>query len=159
MPIEIRRFGVGNRRAAGPVGTSGVASQVIHTDGRGVIAELAFGRDARIEPHSNPNTAYLVVIEGGGWVLVGDEKTRIAAGEAAVWPADVVHAAWTEHSPMRAFVVEFAGTDDAILRGIVEGRARELAAGEGRSATDRGEGALAERETGPVHDPLAGEPL
>ena len=38
---------------------------------------------ARIEPHSNPNTTYFIVVEGGGWVGVGDERTRIAAGEAA----------------------------------------------------------------------------
>ena len=159
MPIEVRRFGVGNRRPSGPVGTSGVSSQVIHTDGRGVIAELAFGRDARIEPHSNPNTTYFVVIEGGGWVLVGDEKARIAAGEAAVWPADVLHAAWTEHSPMRAFVVEFAGADDAAVRGILEGRASEIGPGDAAAAADRAEGALAERDRPAVHDPASGEPL
>ena len=61
------------------------------------------------------------MIEGGGWVGVGDEYTRIAAGEAAVWPADIPHAAWTEHSEMRAIVVELAGADD---RDSVIGRAR-----------------------------------
>ena len=39
---------------------------------------------------------------------VGDEQARVAAGEAVVWPPDVVHSAWTEHTPMRAIVVEFA---------------------------------------------------
>ena len=53
------------------------------------------------------------MIEGGGWTLVGDERIRVAAGEAIVWPADVVHAAWTDYSNMRAIVVEFAGADDA----------------------------------------------
>lgn len=162
MPIEIRRFGVGNRRASGPAGTSGVTSQVIHGDGRGVIAELAFARGARMEPHTNPNTTYLVVIEGGGWVLVGDEKARIAAGEAAVWPAHVLHAAWTEHSPMRAFVVEFAGADDAEIRGILEGRARSLGSGDPAppaEPAEPAEGSLAEREIDPAHDPASGEPL
>ena len=41
---------------------------------RGVIAELAFARGARIEPHANPNTTWFIVIEGGGWVGVGDER-------------------------------------------------------------------------------------
>lgn len=164
MPIEIRRFGVGHRRPDGPPGTSGVTGQVIHSDGRGVISELAFARGARIEPHANPNTAWLVVIEGGGWVGVGDERTRVAAGEAALWPADVPHAAWTEHSEMRAFVVEFAGADDVAFRGILDGTARALTpGGDGPSPVGtppaRGHGALAPDASGTTpHDPTAGEP-
>jgi quercetin dioxygenase-like cupin family protein len=122
VPIEIRRFGVGHRRPDGPIGSSGLTGQVIHSDGRGTVSELAFARNARIEPHANPNTSLFIVIEGGGWVAVGDEYTRIAAGEAAVWPADIAHAAWTEHSEMRALVVELAGADD---RDTVIGRARD----------------------------------
>ena len=128
--MEIRRFGVGNRRREGPPGTTGIAGQVIHADGRGVVTELAFGRRATIEPHSNPNTSWLVVIEGGGWVRVGDEQARVAAGEAVLWPAGVVHGAWTELSEMRVFVVEFAGADDAHMRGILEARALSLVAGD-----------------------------
>ncbi len=163
MPIEIRRFGVGNRRPTGPPGTAGIAAQVIHSDARGTIAEMAFGREAAVEPHASPNTTFFVVIEGGGWVLVGDEKTRVAAGEAVIWPPDVPHGAWTEQSPMRAFVVEFAGPDDSHVRGIIEGRTAAMlpdAAGTASAAgASRGEGTLAEREEQPVHDPDAGEPL
>ncbi len=67
----------------------------------------------------------MVVIEGGGWVAVADERTRVAAGEAVLWPADVLHAAWTEHSEMRAIVVEFAGADDSAVRGLLDGLVRE----------------------------------
>lgn len=123
MPIEIQRFGVGHRRPDGPPGSVGLTGQVLHADGRGTIAELAFARNARIEPHANPNTTYFIVIEGGGWVGVGDERTRIAAGEAALWPPDVIHSAWTEHSEMRAFVIELAGADDS---DTVIGRARDV---------------------------------
>lgn len=129
--MEIRRFGVGNRRPDGPPRTTGIAGQVIHSDARGTIAELAFARRASMEPHSNPNTTWFVVIEGGGWVQVGDELARVAAGEAVLWPADVVHGAWTELSEMRAFVVEYAGADDGHLLGLVEGRALPLPAGDG----------------------------
>jgi quercetin dioxygenase-like cupin family protein len=157
MPIEIRRFGVGHRRPDGPQGTTGVSGQPIHTDARGAITELAFARGARIEPHANPNTTWLVVIEGGGWVGVGDERTRVAAGEAVLWPADVPHAAWTEHSEMRAIAVEFAGPDDSALRGILEGRAIT-----GRPALDRpaepAVGGLVTDGSGTHHDPEAGEP-
>jgi quercetin dioxygenase-like cupin family protein len=127
--VEIRRFGVGNRRPDGPPGTSGIAGQVIHSDGRGVVSEIAFARRGAIEPHSNPNTTWFVVIEGGGWVQVGDERARVAAGEAVLWPADVIHGAWTELSEMRAIVVELAGPDDAHLRGIIDARPLPLPAG------------------------------
>ena len=155
MPIEIRRFGVGHRRPDGPIGSVGLTGQVIHSDGRGTVSELAFARNARIEPHASPNTTYFIVIEGGGWVGVGDERTRIAAGEAAVWPADILHAAWTEHSEMRAFVVEFMWADD---RDTVIGRAR--AVGRGDRPVARGAGQLAPRIGPPTtSDPTEGEPV
>lgn len=154
--MEIRRFGVGNRRPEGPTGSVGVEGQVIHGDARGVITELAFRKGARIEPHDNPNTTWFIVIEGGGFVLVGEEERRVAAGEAVLWPAGITHGAWTVHGPMRAFVVEFAGPDDASVRGILEGIAKRLGPGEaGRAA--RGEGRLAPRLAPPARDP-EGEP-
>jgi hypothetical protein len=129
---------------------------VIHSDARGVISELAFARNGRIEPHTNPNTTWFIVIEGGGWVVVDGEPLRVAAGEAVLWPPDVPHGAWADHGHMRAFVVELAGSDDTAFRGILEGRAREI--GSGIRVVSRGEGAL----SGPDHplppDPEAGEP-
>jgi quercetin dioxygenase-like cupin family protein len=157
MPIEVRRFGVGNRRPGGPPGSEGVTGQVIHSDARGIVSELAFERGGHIEPHSNPNTTYLIVIEGGGWTLVGDERIRIAAGEAVVWPPDEVHGAWTDYSHMRVFIVEFAGPDDSAVRGILEGSARELLPGEARPS--RADGELAPRPEPLVHDRTEGEPL
>jgi quercetin dioxygenase-like cupin family protein len=140
VPIEVRRFGVGHRRPDGPGGSVGLTGQIIHSDGRGSVSELAFARNARVETHASPNTTYFIVVEGGGWVGVGDEWTRIAAGEAAVWPADIPHAAWTEHSEMRVLVVELAGADD---QDTVTGRARAAEAGE--LPVGRGIGQLAER--------------
>ena len=169
--MEIRRFGVGQRRPDGPGGTTGVASQVIHADARGRVAELAFARRATMDLHSSPNSAWLVIVEGGGWVQVGDERARVAAGEAVLWPADVEHAAWTELSEMRAFVIEFAGADDAAARGILEGRALELTSGgaatgkdgpgDGAAPVATGEGSLATGEGAPANAKTAaeGEPL
>jgi hypothetical protein len=73
-----------------------------------VVAELALQAHSSVAPHSNANLAYLLVIEGGGFVQVGGETARVAAGEAVVWPPDVDHAVWTELTPLRAIVVEFA---------------------------------------------------
>ena len=159
MPIDVLRFGVGHRRPDGPPGTTGISGRVIHSDGRGTVAELASARGARLEPHMNPNTAYFIVIEGGGWVGVGDERVRVAAGEAVVWPANVDHAAWTDFGEMRAFVVEFAGPDDSSVAGIIEGVAARLGAGDDRPVA-RGEGRLADRsEADRSADRSRGEPL
>jgi quercetin dioxygenase-like cupin family protein len=155
--MEIRRFGVGNRRPEGPPGSVGVEGQVIHSDARGIVAELAFRKGGSIEPHDNPNTTWFVVIEGGGYVLVGEEERRVAAGEAILWPAGVIHGARTEFGPMRAFVIEFAGPDDAHIRGVLEGMAKRLGPGETGKAS-KGEGRLAPRQGPPPRDP-EGEPL
>jgi quercetin dioxygenase-like cupin family protein len=153
MPIEVRRFGVGHRRKDGPPGTTGVTGQVIHSDGRGVISELAFARNGRIDPHSNPNTTWFVVIEGGGWVIVDGERIRVAAGEAVLWPPNLPHGAWADHGPMRAIVVELAGPDESIVRGLIEAGARGSVAG-----VSRGEGSLRGPGPTPAPDPDAGEP-
>ena len=157
MPIEVRRFGVGHRRPDGPPGTTGVSGQVIHSDGRGVISELAFARNGRIEPHTNPNTTWFIVIEGGGWVVVDGERLRVAAGEAVLWPPEVPHGAWADHGHMRAFVVELAGPDDTMFRGILEGRAA-AALGPGPRVVSRGEGHLTSPEHAARPEPGAGEP-
>lgn len=144
MPLDIRRFGVGQRRPHGPDGSRNLQGVTVHSDARGAIIELAFGRDARLEPHESPSSAWFCVIEGGGWVLVGQEHRRVSAGDAVSWPADVLHAAWTDHAQMRAILVELTGADDTHLRGILEGRARLVGPGKARPG-DRGEGSLAPR--------------
>ena len=128
--MEIRRFGIGHRQKDGPPGTRGVEATPIHSDGRGVVAELSLKPNAAIAPHSNPNLAYLLVIEGGGFVQVSDERARVSAGDAVVWPPDVVHAAWTELTPMRAIVVEFAPEPELTAPLLLEGGPVEIAAEE-----------------------------
>jgi quercetin dioxygenase-like cupin family protein len=156
--MEVVRFGVGHRRPNGPPGTTGVEGQVIHSDARGVISELAFARSASIEPHSNPNATWFVVIEGGGWVRVGEEQARVAAGEAVLWPPDVIHGAWTEHGPMRAIVVELGAGEGAGQPGVVEGRGIRLLPEE-VGAAPRGEGRLREEARSGPYDPSEGEPV
>jgi quercetin dioxygenase-like cupin family protein len=158
MPLEIRRFGVGHRRKDGPPGTTGVTGQVIHSDARGVITELAFGRNGRVDPHTNPNTTWFIVIEGGGWVVVDGERARIAAGEAALWPPDVPHGAWADHGHMRAIVVELSGRDDADVRGVIDARARLALETGAAPVVGRAEGSLRGAGPEPLPDPEAGEP-
>lgn len=143
--MEIRRFGPGHRRPDGPPGTQGVTGQVIHDDEHALISELAFGRFAMITPHSNPNTTLFVVISGGGYVQVGDERERVNHGEAVVWPAGVVHGAYTDGSEMRAIVIELPRGEGRLLEG-------SATAAEGAAPSDstRAVGALARRQ--PLRD-------
>jgi len=164
--VEIRRFGIGHRRPDGPPGTVGVQGAPIHADRHGLVAELALRPNASVSPHSNANLAYVVVIEGGGFVQVGDEKARVAAGEAVVWPPDVIHAVWTETTPMRAVVVEFAirPNDDALTLVAAEAQvtSEAQAAGEGSASlgVSKAEGSLAPRPpVGPeTHESTEREP-
>ena len=165
MPVEVRRFGVGHRRPDGPPGTTGIEGQVIRSEASGVISELAFDRHARIAPHTNPSWTYFLVIEGGGWVGVGDERVRVQAGEAVTWPPDVLHAAWTDGAPMRAIVVEFAESGLALGSGVVDGAgtAKAIPPGVPARPVTKGEGSLAPRPGRAVRHALEpedeGEPL
>ena len=161
MPIDLRRFGVGHRRPDGPPGTTGIEGQVVEAGAGGVITELAFERIARIAPHTNPHPTYFLVIEGGGWVGVGDERTRVQAGEAVALPPDVLHAAWTDGAPMRAIVVEFAGPQLA-LPSVLDAASFRLV--EGARPVARGDGQLAPRpmdasRRGEDPDAEEGEPI
>jgi quercetin dioxygenase-like cupin family protein len=168
--MEIRRFGPGQRRAGGPPGTRGVEGQVILHDERAVISELAFGRYAMITPHANPtNTALFIVISGGGYVQVGDERARVNHGEAVLWPPGELHGAYTDGSEMRAIVVELAPLGQGLL---IEGAATEAdahsaEAGDSESAeprpgvphATRAQGTLGERTVSrEEYDSSEGEP-
>ncbi len=134
--MDIRRFGPGHRRPEGPPGTSGLTGQVIWSDERGHVSELAFSRTGVVTPHVNPNTTLFVVVSGGGWVQVGEERSRISHGEAVVWPAGVAHGAWTDGSEMRAIVIELP---------VVAAHALEGDAARTTDAVDPARGSLAER--------------
>ena len=153
--MDIRRFGIGHRRQEGLSGSRGVSDQPIHGDEHGAITEFAFRPHGAVAPHTNPKLAYFVVIEGGGFVQVGEEVGRVAAGEAVVWPPNVVRAAWTELTPMRAIVVEFSSemSDSGLLEGgAIEGGRPESVAGPGGAAATPAEGALAPRPILPPPD-------
>ena len=47
-----------------------------------------------------------IVVAGGGWVQVGEERSSIDHGEAVEWPPGLAHGAWTDGS-----TTELAGDD------------------------------------------------
>ena len=140
----------------GPTGSHGVADQVLWSDDRAHVSELAFSRRAFLPPQTSPQVALFVVVSGGGWVQVGDERVAINHGEAVTWPAGVSHGAWTDGSEMRALLVELAedGLEGPRLGPvmIVEGSAAS-------APVEVARGQLARRTGTPEeHDPTEGEP-
>jgi hypothetical protein len=132
-----------------------VRAAIIDSGPAGVVVELALGRHAVIEAHSNPNTTWFVVIEGGGFVSVGAERARVFAGEAVLWPAGVLHGATTELSEMRAIVVEFPAAGLSLGPGaeIVDGRVVDADA----LPVTPADGHLVDERPAP-YDPRHGEP-
>jgi quercetin dioxygenase-like cupin family protein len=151
--VEILRFGPGHRRAGGPAGSRGLSDRVIWSDEGAHVTELAFGRRALVAPQTSPDLALFIVVSGGGWVQVGEERAAINHGEAIVWPPGVAHGAWTDGTEMRVILVELpqpAGAADQ-----VPGADGGAHADEGRAAR----GSLAPREIRPEdHDRSTGEP-
>ncbi len=120
---------------------------------------MALARHASIEPHTNPNTTWFVVIEGGGYVTVGLDRARVFAGEAVLWPAGVLHGASTELSEMRAIVVELPAPSPGLGpgRAVVEGRALPTAAPSPAARAAPADGRLVDERPAP-YDPRHGEP-
>ena len=150
--MEILRFGPGFRRSRPREGTQGVGDQTIWSDPRARITELAFSTRALIAPQTSPDLGLFIVVAGGGWVQIGDERSSIDHGEAVEFPPGVAHGAWTEGSTMRAILVE-------VPERIIAGSAARLA--EPPEVTDLtpARGRLAEREVRPEdHDSSEGEP-
>jgi quercetin dioxygenase-like cupin family protein len=158
--MEIRRFGFGHRRLYGPNGSRGVSAAAIHGDASGSVTELAFGRKAHLELHTSPVTSLFIVIEGGGFVRVGEETERVFAGEAILWPADLPHSASTDVSEMRAIVVEPAAAGAAPARAIHEGRGQAIGPGPDSVEGRKADGALVpDGRPAAGYDRTEGEPI
>ncbi len=165
--MEIRRFGPGHRRPDGPPGTQGVGGQVILRDERASVSEMAFGRYAMMSPHiNNDSSSLFIVISGAGFVQVGDERSRVNHGEAVLWPAGVMHGAYTDGTEMRAIVVELHGREDLLEAAVTARVVSDADAdAEAEGATSpaarpaRAEGSLAERQRNrEEYDSSEGEP-
>jgi len=135
-----------------PVGTQGLADQTIWSDARARVTELAMSRRAIIGPQTSPDLGLFIVISGGGWVQVGEERAAINHGEAVTWPPGVTHGAWTDGSELRAILIELP--DEAIAN-----EPAELGDAAVRSPASAAVGALAAPSVQPdEHDESEGEP-
>lgn len=174
--MEVLRFGPGFRRSQEQGGARGLDEQTIWSDPRARVTELAFAPRAVLPPRTSPQHGLFVVVSGGGWVQVGEERAAVRHGEAVEWPPLVVHGAWTDGSHMRAILVEVPDAPDEPVIGPGATLARP-AGGASRSPISGAEPAPPHRTAGPVpadttaqgrladqpgrpedHDPTEGEP-
>lgn len=129
-----------------------MADQTIWSDTRARITELAFSRRALIPPQTSPDLGLFIVVSGGGWVQVGEERSNINHGEAVELPPGVPHGAWTDGSHMRAILVEVPDL-------AIEASSRPRPAAPVVTDLEPARGGLAQREIRPEdHDPTEGEP-
>lgn len=148
--MEILSFGPGFRRSEGPDGARGVADQTIWSDPRARVTELAFSPRALMPPQTSPDQGIFIVVSGGGWVQVGDDRAAIHHGEAVAWPAGIAHGAWTDGSEMRAILVELPETSVSAEHRRIGKR--------GASRPEPARGGLAERTRPAASDRSEGEP-
>jgi quercetin dioxygenase-like cupin family protein len=86
----------------------GVVGKVLVREWGFFIAMLRFDPDGTIHEHPGLSDTIVICIDGEGWTSVGDERTRIRAGELVRWPKDVRHRLWTEGSQMTTLMFERA---------------------------------------------------
>ncbi|MEA2026327.1 MAG: hypothetical protein U9O18_06520 [Chloroflexota bacterium] len=99
-----------------------------------------------------PIAGLFIVVAGGGWIQVGEERSAINHGEAVEWPPGIAHGAWTDGSTMRVILVE---VPDA----AIDAPHTRLAQPTEVTDLEPARGSLAERETRPEdHDQTEGEP-
>ncbi len=106
--MEIRRFGPGSRRAERESGAIGVSSALLHAGVSAHITEVVLKDRAALGPVRSPDDGLLIVIEGGGWLALADERQRVSSGEAVALPAGVERLLVTDGVPLRAILVEFS---------------------------------------------------
>lgn len=149
--MEILRFGPGHRRPRPQVGGQSLTEGTIWSDPRARITELAFSARALLAPETSPHQGLFIVVAGGGWVQVGEERTTVSHGEAVEWPPGVAHGAWTDGSTMRALLVEVP--EPAIEAPYQRAEAPLM------TEAQPARGRLAEHDVRPhEHDPTEGEP-
>ncbi|MBI3659453.1 cupin domain-containing protein [Candidatus Acetothermia bacterium] len=114
--IEVRRFCPENKTPiplADLTGLNGVVIQLFTSLANKLspkeLANVALYFDAHSRMHELHPILFLV-INGNGFVRVGGpqaEILKVSAGDAVLWPAKVLHKAWTNGEPMQAIAIEY----------------------------------------------------
>lgn len=69
-----------------------VVSKIIHKAAKGHMTLFAFDEGQKIDEHSAPFDAVVMVLEGQGDIVLAGTAHRVSAGEYIVMPANIPHA-------------------------------------------------------------------
>ena len=133
MMIEICKFGPDAQARAPMIGAPGVsavpiqapavlaealaqsspplASLPILLDRQNSVGALYLDAQSGMDEIDTPEPILFLVVSGRGFVRLGGpqgETAEVSAGDAVLWPADVMHKAWTTEEPLQAVVVHYA---------------------------------------------------
>lgn len=75
------------------------------------VAALYLEPHGELNEHDAEQPTLFLVIGGRGFVRVGGPEAptqAVKAGDAVLWPAFVLHRAWTEDEPMQMITVEYS---------------------------------------------------
>jgi quercetin dioxygenase-like cupin family protein len=68
-----------------------------------------------LHEHAAPEPILFLVTAGGGHMRVGGpqgDDGEVVAGDAVLWPANVLHGVWTDEAPLHAIVVHYGPGKD-----------------------------------------------
>ena len=74
------------------------------------VCALFFDAQAELDEHAAEYPILFLVIGGAGYVRGGGPAApaeSVRAGNAVLWPASMLHSAWTADEPMQAITIEF----------------------------------------------------
>lgn len=133
MSMEVRTFGPETKHPVPRPGCLGLSARVIQMpaaevagheeivasrlggipillDRPNTVVALSLSPQGEMDEHDAPEPILFLVIEGQGFVRVGGpegETVSVRAGDAVLWPAHVLHRAWTEEQPLEAIAIHY----------------------------------------------------
>ena len=82
---------------------------------RNSVGAHHFQPQSEIYEIDTPEPILFLVVAGRGFVWLGGlhgKMAEVSAGDAVLWPAGVMHKAWTTTEPLQAIVVYYAAETD-----------------------------------------------
>ena len=77
------------------------------------VVVLYFDPHGEMPEHPADEPVLFMVLSGSGFIQIGGadgETVRMSAGEAVLWPANVLHKFWTEDQPLQALLIHYSKT-------------------------------------------------
>ncbi len=83
----------------------GVDVRNLHSTEHVQVVLISLEPGEGLKPHVTPVDAFFYILEGKGWVKVGDEQAEVAQDALIHSPAGVLHTLWNEGDALFRFLV------------------------------------------------------